>query len=389
MSSPEVIDSTALNDSLAGLTPEQRALLMLRLRRKAAEREPDELELRPVPRDRELPLSFAQQRLWFMDQWQPRNPAWNISSATRFQGRLDIPALRWAFDELVRRQESLRTGFDVVGGRPVQVVRPPEPLPAPIVDLAGLPAEVRSAEVERIVEEEGLLPFDLSRDRLVRAALLRCGPEEHVALVTMHHIVSDGWSIAVFVRDFAALYEARLLERPSPLPELPVQVPDFAVWQREWLEGERLEAQLGYWRQALDGAPPVVELPVTRPWPAVRGSGGADQLFTLAGDLPAELRALARGEGATLFMILLAGLDILLHRYSGATDLLVGSPVAGRNRAELRRTDRALREYPGPAGGSVRRPLGPHPPGAHPRGDRRRPGTPGPPFRKADRGAAD
>ena len=174
MSTPEVLDPSALTDSLAGLTPEQRALLMLRMRRKAAEREPSGPELRPVSRDRELPLSFAQQRLWFMDQWQPRNPAWNIASATRFQGRLDIPALRWAFDEIVRRHESLRTGFAVAEGRPVQVVRPPEPLPAPVVDLAGLPAEARSAEVQRLVEEEELRPFDLARDRLVRAALLRC-----------------------------------------------------------------------------------------------------------------------------------------------------------------------------------------------------------------------
>src|SRR5918996_1591257 len=272
----------AVLDSLAGLTPEQRALLILRMRQKAA-RSAQAFELRPVPRDRELPLSFAQQRLWFMDQWQPRNPAYNITSATRLTGRLDLPALRWAMDEIVRRHESLRTSFELVDGQPVQIVHPPAPLPAGWVDLTALPEEGRSAEVRRLVEEEGERPFDLARDRLVRAALLCCGPDEHVAMASMHHIVSDGWSMAVFVAELGALYEARAAGRPSPLPELPVQYPDFAVWQREWLSGQ----------------------------------------------------ALARREGATLFMVLLAALDTWLHRYSGATDLLIGTPVAGRNRAEL------------------------------------------------------
>src|SRR5918996_4126113 len=297
----------AVLDSLAGLTPEQRALLILRMRQKAA-RSAQAFELRPVPRDRELPLSFAQQRLWFMDQWQPRNPAYNITSATRLTGRLDLPALRWAMDEIVRRHESLRTSFELVDGQPVQIVHPPAPLPAGWVDLTALPEEGRSEEVRRLVEEEGERPFDLARDRLVRAALLCCGPDEHVAMASMHHIVSDGWSMAVFVAELGALYEARAAGRPSPLPELPVQYPGFAVWQREWLSGEVLASQLGYWTQALAGAPPVTELPVSKPWQKERGVGGAPAGLRLSRERTEALQALARREGATLFMVLLAAL---------------------------------------------------------------------------------
>ncbi|HKH45198.1 MAG TPA: amino acid adenylation domain-containing protein, partial [Thermoanaerobaculia bacterium] len=331
MTSPDI----DLADNLAGLTPEQRALLMLRMRQRSAQRSEGEPALAPVPRGGEIPLSFAQQRLWFLDQWQPRNPAWNIPAACRLTGRLDLAALRWAFDEIVRRHESLRTRFATIEGRPVQVVAPPEPLSPPLLDLSGLPEALRDAEVQRLAAEERVRPFDLVRDRLVRAALVRCGPGEHVSLVTMHHIVADGWSIAVYIQDFAALYAACREGRPSPLPELPVQYPDYAVWQRELLRGERLEASLGYWRQALAGAPTVAELPVTRPWPAVRTGRGATEGFALPADLAAGLRALSRREGATLFMTLLAAFDALLHRYSGAEDLLVGTPVAGRNRAEL------------------------------------------------------
>ncbi len=325
-------------DSLAGLTPEQRALLMLRMRQRAAGRASREPALVPVPRpEGGLPLSFAQQRLWFQDQWQPRNPAYNIPSATRLTGRLDVAALRGALNEVVRRHESLRTSFVVAAddGRPLQVVGPPAPLAMPMVDLAALPAAVREPEVERLAEEEGERPFDLSGDRLVRAALLRCGPEEHVALITMHHIVSDGWSVGVFVGEMGALYAARIAGLPSPLPELPVQYPDFAVWQRDWLRGEVLAEQLAYWMKTLAGAPPVTELPVSRPWPAVRGVTGADVYWTLPPAQTEALKEVGRREGATLFMVFLAVLDTWLHRYSGATDLLVGTPVAGRNRAEL------------------------------------------------------
>jgi len=329
------------DSTLAGLTPEQRALLMLRMRQKAAgraSREPALQPLQPISRpEGGLPLSFAQQRLWFLDQWQPRNPAYNIPSATRLTGRLDVAALRWALDEVVRRHESLRTAFVVAeaDGGPLQVIAPPAPVEMPVVDLAALPAAVREVEVERLVDAEGERPFDLAGDRLVRATLLRCGPEEHVTLVTTHHIVSDGWSVGVFVGELGLLYAARIAGLPSPLPELPVQYPDFAVWQRDWLRGEVLAEQLAYWMKTLDGAPPVVDLPVSRPWPAVRGGGGTDVHWTIPAEQTETLRALARREGATLFMALLAVLDTWLHRYSGATDLLVGTPVAGRNRAEL------------------------------------------------------
>jgi amino acid adenylation domain-containing protein len=336
MKSPDMNDPARLSEGLAGLTPEQRALLMLRLRQRSAQRpEASEPAMAPVPRDRGLPLSFAQQRLWFLDQWQPRNPAWNISSATRLTGRLDVTALRRAFDGVIGRQESLRTGFLVIDGQPVQIIHPPAPLPAPLIDLSALPEPLRGTEALRLADEDSLLPFDLSRDRLVRAALLRLGPEEHFALVTMHHIVSDGWSIGVFVHELGELYAAAVAGRPAALPELPVQVPDFAVWQREWLSGDRLEAQLKHWRQALAGAPLTVELPVTKPWPAARTAGGAAEPFVLPAIPTAELRTLSRREGGTVFITLLAAFGTLLHRYSGATDLLIGSPIAGRNRGEL------------------------------------------------------
>ncbi|HEX2223728.1 MAG TPA: amino acid adenylation domain-containing protein, partial [Thermoanaerobaculia bacterium] len=284
-----------------------------------------------------FPLSFAQQRLWFVDQWQPRNPAYNIPLAIRAEGRLSREALRSSFDEIVRRQESLRTGFRVQGDQPVQVVRPAEPLPVPEVDLAALPEEVRTAEARRLAEESSLTPFDLGRERLLRVTLLRLGADDHAVLICMHHIVSDGWSISILVQEFVALYTAQVEGRPAPLPPLEVQYPDFAVWQREWLRTEALEAQLDYWRRALAGIPEAIELPLSHPRPAVRTARGRRAYYVFPGELMAPLKTLAQQEGATLFMVLLAAFQTLLHRYSGERDIVVGTPVAGRNRAELER----------------------------------------------------
>jgi amino acid adenylation domain-containing protein len=321
---------------LSDLTPEQRALLVLRMRQRAARRAPEEGQvppLVPVPRQREMPLSFAQQRLWFADRWQPGNPAYNVPLAVRAAGRLDRAAMRWSLAEVVRRHESLRTVF--AAERPVQVVRPPAPPPLPCVDLGALPAATRDAEVGRLLTAAAARPFDLARDRLLRVLLLATAPGEHVALFNTHHIVSDAWSIGVLIRDFAALYAARVAGRRSPLPELPVQYVDFAVWQREWLRGAALEAQLAYWRQRLAGAPAAIGLPLARPLPAMRSVRGGRRPYLLEPESTLALNALAQRQGATLFMLLLAGFATLLHRYSGETDLVVGSPVAGRNRAEV------------------------------------------------------
>ncbi|HYG62203.1 MAG TPA: condensation domain-containing protein, partial [Thermoanaerobaculia bacterium] len=321
--------------SLADLTPEQRALLVLRMRRKAAAEAPGIPALRPVPRPASgaMPLSFSQQRLWFMEQWQPGSAAYNIPAALRIRGPLDVAALRWAFDEIVRRHEVLRVRIDP--STPVQAAGPPEPLPVPEVDLAAVPEPWRDREAGRLVHEEVRRPFDLTRDRLLRKVLLRLGETEHVAVFNMHHIVSDGWSVGLLSQEFVTLYMARVQGLPSLFPELPLQYADYAVWQREWLQGEALEAQLEYWRRTLDGAPAETALPLARPRPAVRSGHGARRSYDLRGDLVPALRSLAQREGGTLFMVLLAALDTLLHRHSGETDLVVGTPVAGRGRAEL------------------------------------------------------
>jgi amino acid adenylation domain-containing protein len=291
--------------------------------------------LGPVERGGELPLSFAQQRLWFLDQLEPGSSAYHIPIALRFEGQLDVAALGRSIEEVVRRHESLRTTFRFQAGGPVQVVRPAGAVELPVTDLSHLPAEGREAEARRLAIEEARKTFDLTRGPLVRAGLLRLAAEEHVALLTMHHIVSDGWSMGVLVKEVAALYEAFAAGQESPLPELPIQYPDYAAWQREWLQGEALEEQLSYWREKLAGAPPVLELPTDRPRPAVQTFRGAREQFTLPATLAAELAELSRGEGVTLFMTLLAAWQALLSRYARQQDVVVGTPVAGRSRPEL------------------------------------------------------
>ncbi|HEX7241008.1 MAG TPA: amino acid adenylation domain-containing protein, partial [Longimicrobiaceae bacterium] len=282
-----------------------------------------------VPRGRDFPLSFAQQRLWFIDQLEPGSPAYNLPAALRLRGRLDVPALRGSLEALVRRHESLRTVFAVRDGEPVQVIRPAGPVSLPVVELARLPGAARETEAVRLAEEEALRPFDLARGPLLRATLLRLGEDDHAALFTLHHVVSDGWSMDVLVHEVSALYAG------EPLPELPVQYADFAVWQREWLSGETLEAQLGYWRERLAGAPPVLELPVDRPRPATPDARAGSVALALPAEGWRELRELARREGATPFMALLAVWQLLLARWSGQEDVGVGSPIAGRTRTEL------------------------------------------------------
>jgi acyl carrier protein len=214
----------------------------------------------PVPRDGKLPLSFAQQRLWLLDQLEPNNTAYNMPAALRLVGSLNIAALEQSFNEIVRRHEVLRTTFTEVNGQPVQVIAPSLTLKIPIVDLQVLPETERDAEVLRLAAKETQLPFDLARGPLLRVTLLKLGLSEHVLLLTMHHIVSDAWSDGVFIRELAALYEAFCAGQPSPLPELSIQYADFAHWQRQWLQGEVLETLLSYWQQQLAGAPPKLDL---------------------------------------------------------------------------------------------------------------------------------
>ncbi|MEW5927432.1 MAG: non-ribosomal peptide synthase/polyketide synthase, partial [Gemmatimonadota bacterium] len=289
----------------------------------------------PVPRDGPLPLSFAQQRLWFIDQLEPGSAAYNVPQARRLRGALDVGVLRRALDEVVRRHESLRTTFHRVGGRPVQVVSPGARAPLAEVDLRRLGEEARGAEAGRIAAEHAERPFDLARGPLLRATVARLGAEDFALLLNLHHVVSDGWSMEVLVRELSALYAAFREGRPSPLAPLPVQYADFAAWQRAWLEGPALDRQLAWWRERLAGAPPVLELPTDRPRPRVPGEAGGTRWFTLPDETGAALRALSRREGTTLFMTLLAAWQALLGRWAGRDDVVVGAPVAGRDRTEV------------------------------------------------------
>ncbi len=288
-----------------------------------------------VPRTGPLPLSFAQQRLWFIDRLEPGSAAYNIPAALRLAGELRLPALGAALSEVVRRQAALRTRFVQVAGEAAQVIDPPARLPLPLVDLSGLPSAAREREAGRQAAAEGARPFDLSSGPLLRARVMRLASREHVVLLTLHHIVSDGWSMGVLIRELASLYRAARSGVRSPLPELPVQYADFAVWQREWLAGEVLAAEVAYWRGRLADLPAVLALPTDRPRPPVRSSRGAARSLVLSPELTGGLRALSRGDGATLFMTLLAAFEALLSRWSGQDDFAVGSPVAGRGRQEL------------------------------------------------------
>ena len=290
---------------------------------------------RPVARDQALPLSFAQQRLWFLAQLEPTSSFYNIPVAVRLRGRLHTDALRRTLNEVVRRHESLRTTFPTVDGQPRQAIAPTLELDLALCDLGHLPAPEREAEALRLAREEARRPFDLAEGPLFRAGLLRLQADEHVLLATMHHIISDGWSMSVLVREVGALYRAFAEDRPSPLAELPLQYADFAVWQREWLTGEVFETHLAYWRKQLGGELPVLKLLTDTPRPQVQSFRGASVSTHVPAGLLAALNALCRQEGATLFMVLLAAFKVLLARYTGQTDVVVGSPIANRNRVEL------------------------------------------------------
>ncbi|MBW4500877.1 MAG: amino acid adenylation domain-containing protein [Scytonema hyalinum WJT4-NPBG1] len=290
--------------------------------------------IKRVSKDGNLPLSFAQERLWFLEQLQPGSSTYNTPAAIRLVGSLNVDALEQSLSEIVRRHEALRTTFGVVDGQPFQTITPTLTVKLPIVDLRKLPEAERETEIQRLSAEEFQRSFDLAQGPLLRCTLLHIGEQEHIALFTIHHIVSDGWSMGVFVRELAALYGAFSAGKPSPLPELPIQYADFAMWQRQWLQGEVLQAQLAYWKKQLGNSLPVLQLPTTRPRTEVKTSRGAAQSFVIPSTLSAALQTLSRQEGVTLFMTLLAGFQVLLQRYANQDDIVVGTDVANRNRAE-------------------------------------------------------
>ena len=288
-----------------------------------------------VPRAKDPPLSFAQQRLWFLDQYEPNSSVYNIPSALRLKGSLDIAALEQSLNEIVRRHESLRTTFAAVDGEPLQLIAPALRMSVPITDLTHHSASDREHEAQRLATEQAREPFDLSQGPLLRVLLLCLGQDDHVLVLSMHHIVSDGWSRGVFYHELSMLYQAYTQGNPSPLSELPIQYADFAVWQRQWLQGEVLEDQLSYWKKQLAGAPALLQLPTDRPRPAVQSYRGAVQSIELSQELTQGLQALSARQGVTLFMTLLAVFQTLLYRYTGQNDIVVGSPIANRNRAEI------------------------------------------------------
>jgi amino acid adenylation domain-containing protein len=290
--------------------------------------------IKAVSRDGALLLSFAQQRLWFLDQLEPNSPAYNLPGAVEITGPLDQAALIGGLNQIVARHEVLRTNFAVVDGQAVQQIAPTREIPFATIDLRALPADERAARVQQLTHAEALRPFNLAHDSLIRGTLIALEDEAHVLLLTMHHIVSDAWSTAVLLRELVAFYEAAINQRSAALTPLAVQYADYAAWQRHWLQGETLEQQLAYWRQHLADAPAVLNLPTDRPRPPVQTFNGAIRTFTIAPELLAALQSFSRREEATLFMTTLAAFKALLLRYTNQPDLVVGTSIANRTQTE-------------------------------------------------------
>ena len=282
----------------------------------------------------QLPLSYAQQRLWFLDQLVPNNNAYNIPVAYRVRGPINTSVLEQSINETVKRHESLRTNFVNVDGEPIQVIAPERTHELQLISLENFAPAERESVVQQLALTEGRRPFDLASDPLLRTTLYRLGEEDHVLLVVLHHIIFDGWSMDVLLRDVPKVYTALAQGRPAALPELPIQYADYARWQRNWLQGEVLEQELSYWRKQLDGIPPELNLPTDRPRPSALSMKGNAVVFELPQSLTERLRALSRAEGSTLFITLLASFQMLLARYSGQDDIAVGTPVAGRRWVE-------------------------------------------------------
>jgi len=281
------------------------------------------------------PLSFAQEALWFLDQLEPNEARSNQPGAVRLSGRLDMAALEKTLGEIIARHEPLRMSIETRDGRPYQVVAPPGPFRLPISDLSDRPLEEAEQEATRLATEDAHRPFDLARGPLFRTFVMRLAENEHILVLNFHHIATDGWSMGVFTDEFKTLYGAFLNGDPSPLDELPIQMGDFAAWQRETLRGENLEEHLAYWREQLSGELVSAEVPTDHPRPAVQSFKGRHAAIRLSGELSERLRKLSQRQGVTLFMTLNAAFLALLHETGKQTDMLIGTAVAHRNRSEL------------------------------------------------------
>ena len=282
-----------------------------------------------------FPLSFAQQRLWYFDQLVPNSFVYNIPAAIRLTGKLDVDALEQSLNQIIRRHETLRASFKIEKAQPVQIVTPVVHLALARIDLRPLPETEQEEGVQHLAVQEMHQAFDLAQSPLLRASLLQLGEEEHVLLLIMHHIISDSWSLKVFLHELAILYQSFTSQKATLLPDLPIQYADFTVQQRQWLQTEETKTQLAYWKQQLAGTSPVLQLPTDRSRPAVQSFQGAYYTFQLSGVLTEALKALSQREGVTLFMTLLAAVNALLFRYTRQDDIIVGTPVANRTRTEL------------------------------------------------------
>ena len=282
-----------------------------------------------------LPMSFAQQRLWFLDQFEPDSPFYNIPSGVRFRGNLRLDILTRALNEIINRHETLRTTFDTVDDEPSQIVHPFRERTFPLIDITDVPPEQLNARIYNLARREAATPFNLRTGPLLRVTFIKAADDDHVILFTMHHIISDGWSMGVFVSEITALYDAFSKNRPSPLPPLDIQYGDFAEWQQEYIAGDVLEKQLDFWKSYLGGSLPILELPADKPRPTVQTMVGANAEIMVPEEIASAFKDMSRRAGVTMFMSLIAAFKVLLQRYTGLDDILVGSPIANRNRAEI------------------------------------------------------
>jgi NRPS condensation-like uncharacterized protein len=323
---------TDISERISKLSSAKLELLAQRL---PQDKQSERVIHRRVRRDTPAVLSYPQQRMWILHQLEPNSPALNSAAAVRLRGPLNLAALNYSLSEIVRRHESLRTTFQLQDGEPVQVVHEVSEWNVPVIDLSLLKDEEQEQALTTVTEREAKRPFALAKGPVLRTTLLKLGHEHHILQMVMHHVISDGWSMGVLIKEVAALYRAHVRREASPLPELPLQYADYAEWQRDWLKSEEAAKQLSYWKRQLSGSSPVLEMPVDRKRPAVVSYRGATVTFELGEELISKLKALVLAESATLFMVLLAAFKTLLYRYTTQLEIVVGSNIANRNKGQL------------------------------------------------------
>ncbi|MEW6736479.1 MAG: condensation domain-containing protein, partial [Acidobacteriota bacterium] len=323
-----------LENRIANLSPEKLAALRKKLKEKKGETSFDCIQYQSRSSNL-FPLSFGQQRLWFINQFDNGSSIYNSPFAFSLKGQLNTEALEQSLDQIFKRHESLRTTFSTLNGQLFQSISPYQQFRLPQIDLSNLDNSKRREQAKRIIQLESERPFDLTSGPLFRALLLRLDEQEHILFLSMHHIIFDGWSLGILLKELAIIYETLLNGEPACLPNLPIQYADFSVWQRKFVEDEVLKTDLPYWTEQLAGRPVLLELPTDRPRPPIQSYKGNAQFFTLPQSLYNSLKALSQREGTTLFMTLLTGFKILLYRYSGQKDILIGTPIANRNRSEI------------------------------------------------------